>query len=114
MDVAQRIVTNLPLAELWTDEGPLYAQRAERVGEAEIVQLLQDGATFVIADVGKPLRWILTADRFAFWKAELKCRLVASDVDSFDLAAYPGSHCYLASVWRDESSSPTIVLEMYH
>lgn len=114
MDAAQRIVTNLPLAELWTDKGPLHAQRAERVGEAEIVQLLQDGATFVVADVGKPLRWIPSADRFAFWKTELKCRLVASDVDRIELAAYPGSHCYVASAWRDESSSPTIVLEMHH
>jgi hypothetical protein len=114
MDAAQRIVVGLPLYELWTDKGRLHARRAERVGEAEIVHLLQDGSTFVVADVGKPLRWIPSADRFAFWKAELKCRLVPLDVDSFDLNDYAGSYCYLASVWRDESSSPIVVLEMHH
>ena len=58
MDAAGRIVIGLPLTELWTDKGLLHAQRAERVGEAEIVQMLQDGSSFVVADVGKPLRWI--------------------------------------------------------
>ena len=114
MVVARRIVTGLPLAEVWTDKGPLHAQRSERVGEAEIVQLLQDGSTFVVADVGKPLQWISAADRFAFWKAELKWRLVPADVDSFDVSSYPGSYCYLASAWREQSSSPVVVLEMYH
>jgi hypothetical protein len=114
MDAARRIVVSLPLTELWTDNGPLRAQRAESVGEAKIVQLLQDGATFVVADVGEPLQWIPAADRFAFWKAELKCRLVPADVGSFDISSYPDSYCYLASAWRDESPSPIIVLEMHH
>ncbi|QQO22442.1 hypothetical protein JJB98_22175 [Bradyrhizobium diazoefficiens] len=114
MDAAQRLVVGLPLEELWTSQGPLHAQRAVGVGEAEIAHLLKDGSTFVVADVGKPLRWIPHADRFAFWNTELKCRLVPPDVDSFDLNAYPGSYCYLASVWRDGSSSPIIVLEMHH
>ncbi|HXH42250.1 MAG TPA: hypothetical protein VNK51_00210 [Bradyrhizobium sp.] len=114
MDVARRIVVSLPLAELWTDKGPLHLQRAERVGDAEIVQLLQGGSTFVVAEVGKPLQWILAADRFAFWKTELKCRLVPADVDNFDIGSYRGGYCYLASAWRNHSSSPIVVLEMHH
>ena len=114
MDAVRRVVVSLPLAELWTDKGPLHAERAERVGKAAIVQLLQGGSTFVVADVGKSLRWIPTADRFAFWKAELKCRLVPADAGNFDVSSYPGIYCYLASVWRNPSSSPIVVLEMYH
>ncbi|WP_128926304.1 hypothetical protein [Bradyrhizobium guangxiense] len=114
MDAAQRIVIGLPLAELWTNQGALRAQRAERIGATAIVELLLDGSSFVVADVGKPLRWIPSADRFDFWRVELKCRLVPPDVDRFDLDAYPGGYCYLASVWRDESSSPIIVLETHH
>ncbi|BAL76149.1 hypothetical protein [Bradyrhizobium cosmicum] len=114
MDAARRIVVSLPLAELWTDSGPLHAQRAERVGEAEIVQLLQGGSTFVVAAVGKPLQWVPAADRFTFWKAEPKCRLVPADVDSFDIGSYPGSYCYLASAWRNPSSLPIVVLEVHH
>ncbi|MHC4054973.1 hypothetical protein [Bradyrhizobium sp. 25ACV] len=114
MDATRRIVVSLPLAELWIDDGPLHAQRVESVGEEEIVQLLEGGSTFVVVDVGRPLQWIPAAERFAFWKAELKCRLVPADVDSFDISSYPGSYCYLASAWRNPSSSPIIVLEMHH
>ena len=33
----------------------------------------------------RALRWIAEGDRFAFWKAEVKCRLVAPDADGFHL-----------------------------
>jgi hypothetical protein len=84
MDLAaHRIVTCLPLTELWTCEGPLDARPAERAGATEIEHLLRDGSRFTLADAGKPLRWILAADRFSFWKAEVKCRLVAPEADRF-------------------------------
>jgi hypothetical protein len=62
MDSAQRIVTSTPLTELWNSKGLLDARRAENVGEADIVQLLRDGSSFVVAEVGQPLRWISEGD----------------------------------------------------
>jgi hypothetical protein len=56
VNFAHRIVTRMPLTELWTSEGPLVARRGERAAAAEIEPLLQGGASFVVADVGKPLR----------------------------------------------------------
>src|SRR6266478_2483510 len=40
MDPSHRIVTRMPLTELWNDHGQVDAVRAGRVGEAEIVRLL--------------------------------------------------------------------------
>ncbi|WP_445216013.1 hypothetical protein ACKWRH_27070 [Bradyrhizobium sp. Pa8] len=113
MDWARRIVTRLPLAELWTNVGLMDSQPAERVGAAKIVQLLQNGASFVVADVGKPLRWISAADRFSFWRSEVKGRLVAADATRFDLDDYPDRYCYVAAMWDGTSPAPIIVL-MHH
>jgi hypothetical protein len=81
MDTAQRIVTQTPLTELWNTDGPLDACRAENLGETDIKRLLRNGSSFVVAEAGQPLRWISEGDRFAFWKTEVKCRLVAPDAD---------------------------------
>jgi hypothetical protein len=111
---AQRIVTATPLAELWNSDGQLDAHRAEYIGEAAIERLLQDGSTFVVADVGRPLRWLPANERFAFWKDEVKCRLVASDARTFQLDDYPCSYCYVATRWTCPSLGPVVVLEKHH
>ena len=80
----------------------------------DIKRLLQSGSNFVVAEAGQPLRWISESDRFDFWKAEVKCRLVAADADGFHLDDYPGSYCYVASMWKGASSTPIIVLEKHH
>jgi hypothetical protein len=114
MDTRQKIVAQMPLTELWNSSGPLDAFRVEGLGETDIVRLLRDGSSFVVADVGLPLQWISEDDRFAFWKAEVQCRLVAPDADGFHLDDYPGSYCYVALMWKDASSRPIIVLEKHH
>ena len=114
MDTAQKIVTQTPLTELWNTDGPLDARRGENLGETDIKRLLRDGSSFVVAEAGLPLRWIAEGDRFAFWKAEVKCRLVAAEADVFQLEDYPGSYCYVASMWKGASSKPIIVLEKHH
>jgi hypothetical protein len=115
MDSAQRIVTGTPLTELWNSKGgTMDARRAEHVGGTDIAQLLRKGSSFVVADVGHPLRWISGTARFAFWKTEVRCRLVSQDADGFHLDDYPGNYCYVASVWTFASSAPIIVLEKHH
>jgi hypothetical protein len=115
MDSAQRIVTDIPLTELWNSKGDaMDACRAVCVGETDITQLLRSGSSFVVADVGQPLQWISEANRFAFWKTEVKERLVSPDADGFNLDDYSGNYCYVASVWTFASSAPIIVLEKHH
>jgi hypothetical protein len=114
MHPSQRIVTCLPLPELWDAEGPCNARRIRSVGNKEIIQLLRDELCFVVADVGQPLRWIMDRDRFAFWTAELKPRLVAPDATRFRLDDYPGGYCYVASEWQCETNRAVVVLEKHH
>ena len=74
----QRVVTVLPLPELWNDRGPVVATRGAALGEPEIAQLMAEaGATFVVADVGHALAWVPGHERFAFWRRDVKGRVVA-------------------------------------
>ena len=114
MQTAQRIVTCTPITELWDSNGPLDAQRVGYVGEAGIKKLLRDGSSFVVAEPGEPLRWIDMRDRFAFWKNEVRCRLVRLDASGFRLENYPGAYCYVAAEWQCPPSPPVIVLEKHH
>jgi hypothetical protein len=49
MDSARRIVTSMPLTELWNSKGPLDARRVANAGEADIVRLLRDSSSFLVA-----------------------------------------------------------------
>ena len=53
-------------------------------------------------------------DRFAFWKGELKPRLVAPDATRIRLDDYPGGYCYVASEWQCETDRTVVVLEKHH
>jgi len=114
MDIALKIVTQTPLTELWNSNGLLDAHRAENLGETDIVRLLQNGSSLVVAEAGQPLQWISGDDRFAFWTTEVKCRLVAAAADGFYLDDYPDNYCYVASMWQCAPSTPVIVLEKHH
>ena len=57
----------LPLEELWNETGNLNAQRVVTgLNAADVTEMIKAGATFVVADVGLPPRWIDPAHRFEF------------------------------------------------
>jgi hypothetical protein len=104
----------MPLSHLWDKAGQLEAHRVRCVGKDEITELMRNGSTFVVADVGQPLCWIPEQDRFTFWQAEVRSRLVPPEADRFRLEAYPNGYCYVASVWHCTGSKSVIVLEKHH
>ena len=117
MDPALRIVTRLPLPELWTERGPISAARERTLGRAEVKALLQARPVqFVVADVGKRLRWVPPEERYVFWKADARHHIVENPDHPIDIYAYPEGYAYVASEWvADElDSSPIIVLERHH
>jgi WD40 repeat protein len=64
-----RIVTKLPLAELWDDHGTVTGGRVRALRQNNLVELLRSGPVqFVVADCGSNLEWIPMDERFAFWK----------------------------------------------
>ncbi|MDI3559938.1 hypothetical protein [Bradyrhizobium sp. Arg816] len=114
MDIAKKVITRLPLEELWNEKGNLNAECvATGLNAADVTEMIKAGATFVVADVGLPPRWIDPANRFEFWKTEVKPRLAESDEPVF-LKRFPGEYCYFASKWRLADKLSLIVLERHH
>ncbi|MDC0749281.1 hypothetical protein [Polyangium mundeleinium] len=109
-----KIVTRIPIEELWTDDGALPATRLRTLDRVAIRDLLRRGPVrFVVADVGHDLRWIPPAERFDFWKRDGELHLAMTvEVHLDDL---PDGMAYLASEWTvagDEA--PILLLEVYH
>ena len=113
MDRALRIVTEMPLSELWDHNGPLNAQRVGHLDSADIQELLRIAPViFVVANVGSTLEWLSIEQCYQFWKSEVRLRVCVPD-KPIDLDQFPGAYCYLASEWSLGSSS-LIVLERCH
>lgn len=110
IDPQNRIVTQLPLRELWDSAGNVPAQRVRDLGRAQIRALLRAGPVrFVVADVGSTLGWISATLAHSFWKSQVQRHLAEPD-QTVDLARFPGEYCYFASEWRDSDGKPPIIL----
>jgi hypothetical protein len=106
----QRIVTRLPLEELWTDRGPIAAARSRALDREDIASLLRAGGVrFVVANLGDRLEWITPEHAFEHWKV-LRERLVAPET----VHENDGEVRFRASVWPDDASEPIIVFEAHH
>ena len=109
----EQLVTLLPLTALWTDAGFIEARRVRYLVAGELRELLRAGPVrFVVADCGERLRWIDEHNCFEFWKNDLKAHIATPE--KFDLAAFPGEYCYVASEWLTEQQDHVIVLEKHH
>lgn len=115
MDSDKRVVVRLPLEELWSRAGRIPAHKRRDLSTGDIAGLLRAGPLrFVVADVGHILEWIPETDRFTFWKAEVKPRVVDSYADGFYLNDFPGHYAYVASEWSADFGPPIVLLEMHH
>ena len=77
MRADQRVVTSIPLIELWDAHGVLQIERGLAVDRERVTDLLRKGRVrFVLANCGDPLRWIPPDDCYRFWKEEAKSQLV--------------------------------------
>jgi hypothetical protein len=115
MDVGLKIITRLPLEELWRNDLSVIGSRQRGLTSDEIGQLLREGTVeFVVADVGHVLRWINIEERYEFWKNEVKPHLAAGG-SQIVLDDFPGSYCYIASHWGfAETGALIILLERHH
>ena len=114
MDPRHRIVTQLPLLDVWNDEGTVSSVRMHSLRSEDIQSLLQCGRVrFVVATVGQHLNWISIACCFQFWKSEGKPHLAAPDAESYSLDDFPGGYFYVASRWAS-AQEPVVLLEMHH
>lgn len=113
MDVNIRVVTRLPLEELWRDDQSAIGFHQRGLTTDEISQLLREGPVeFVVAEVGRALQWITPEDRYEFWKNEVKPHL--ANQSQIVLDDFPASYCYIASEWSSEAVAQIILLERHH
>ena len=114
METALRIITRLPLEELWRHDGFVSNARGASVGTAEIKDLLRTAAVhFVVADVGSPPQWTPLGESHCFWKSDVQPHLAEPDA-SVSLEDWPSEYVYFASRWEDDEDVPVIVLEKHH
>jgi hypothetical protein len=115
MDFKLRIVTELPLKELWKDDGSACTRRIRYLTANDITELLRNSPVeFVIADVGQPLRWILPEKCYEFWKTDVRLHL-ASPENRVSLDDFPDAYCYFASEWESQvGTTKVIALEKTH
>jgi len=112
----QRIVSKLPLANLWDAAGSLTLRRQRAVGQEQIAEMLRRGAVrFVLANCGKPLSWVALEDCHRFWKEEVKPHLVEPDAAEigFQLEDFPDSFCFIGSQWGEDATGAVVLLETY-
>ena len=109
----QRIVTKLPLTELWDETGALPGERIRYVDENLIRGLMGTGQVqFIVADCGAKLNWIPMQERFEFWKA---IRTQVADAGRpIYIERFPNQTAYIASEWRGRTGECLILLEMNH
>jgi hypothetical protein len=114
MDSSLRIVTGIPVSVLWNDTGELSAIRDGYLTRSSLQHLLKAGPVeFVVADAGKPLRWIMKESCFDFWKQAVEPHLANPEV-AISLEQFPAGLAYLASLWAQGNQPPIVLLETIH
>jgi len=109
----QRIVTKMPLDELWDDNGVFARERQRDLGPNDLRRLIQTSAVrFVIADCGLRLNWISEDKGFEIWK-EIKSQ-IADPGKRIYLSQFPGETAFSASEWRGRAGECVVLLEKHH
>ena len=109
----QRIVTKLPLTELWNETGALPGERIRHLDENLIRGLMGIGQVqFIVADCGAKLNWIPMQERFEFWKTVRP--QIADPMKPIQLDQFPNETAYAASEWRGRTGEYLILLEKHH
>src|SRR5215510_2871202 len=114
MDISLRIITRLPLEELWRDDGFATTARLRQLVASDIRDMLRVGQVqFVVADVAAKPWWVDSRNCFSFWKNEVKPHL--AEDPKIILEAFPDEYCYFASQWgHKDGEPPIVVLEKHH
>jgi hypothetical protein len=114
MDNDKKIVTQIPMTNLWKDNENIFAKREKYLTAEDIQEKLKKyPVEFVVANVGEKLKWISYDKSFDFWKAELKPHL-AGNINNINLNSFLDNYAYVASEWSGKNEAPIILFEKYH
>lgn len=114
MDPTLRVVTALPVTELWDERGTVEASQARALGHADVRRHLRGGSRGVIASVSRPLRWLEGLDLYDWWEHEARPRLVSPTIERIRLEDFPDERCWSATEWTLPDGSCVILFEEWH
>ena len=114
MRADQRIVTRLPLEELWSGARLISTIKVRDLNAEQVTELVRTlQVRFVVADVGAQLQWVPNNETYDFWKRECKPRLADPNA-KVRLDDYAGAYCYFASEWKTYKGDMVILLSKVH
>jgi len=114
MNPELRIVSQMPLQELWNDHGVVRADMVREVSSSDIIELLRENRVrFVIAEIGRRLQWVSPTACYDFWKSEAKMHIAEPNIKLY-LEDFPDEYCYFASEWRADDGKPIVLLSKWH
>lgn len=115
MDAALRIVTRLPLQELWREDGFTTQERGRSLALEDVRGLLRLGRVqFVVVDLGYSPRWIPIQECYEFWKNDAQTHLASPNAE-LCLEDCPDGYFFIASEWSGrDAGAPIVVLEKCH
>jgi len=110
-----RVVSSLPLEEVWSSDGVLPLHRGEDLDRSAVEVLLRrDPVQFLVADVGYPLEWVPLGDSRKFWRRDAAERLLGPK-ETGRLDDFTESYYYRAQAWTDDGGDVAlVVLEKNH
>jgi hypothetical protein len=115
MNLSERVVTEIPIKEIWDKDGTIEATRDSYLSADELRDMLRKfPVEFIIANVGEHLKSIPVHMCYEYWKSEVKEHLVSAPEKPFRLEDFPGEYAYVASEWSGEIQTPIVLLEKYH
>ena len=112
MDANLRIVTELPLQELWREDG-FTSSRGRSLSPNDITTLLRLGPVqFVVVGEGSPPYWVPLQDCERFWNEE-DPESYLGPAPNANSDGCPDGSCFLASEWGKDGGVPVVVFEVY-
>jgi hypothetical protein len=110
----EKIVTHLPLDELWVGPRLVSTIKVRDLAGNAIREMLRSSSIrFAVADVGRPLQWIPDNETFDFWKTEVKPHPADPEARAV-LEQFPDSYCYFASEWKSYDGETIVLLSKAH
>ena len=115
MELNQRIVSQMPLHELWNEHRIVSTKKIRDLSADDIADMLRLGKVrFVVANIGEHLKWIPLDECYRFWKSEVKMRVVNPEAEGFYLEDFPEEYCYIAEEWEADEGERIILLIVTH
>jgi hypothetical protein len=109
----QRVVTKIPLTELWDESGTITSERIRSLDQSTLLELVRSvSVQFVVADCGLKLDWIPREKRFDFWKTVRP--QIADPAKPIFLGSFRNETAYIASEWRGRTGECLVLLERHH